>query len=529
MKIIKPIHHLILLMITSCFISACGTVPIKSPAELAIDHGYVTGSIQTKEVIGLHLRSTQGDTAYVYSGEQSFVDRALGAWVPEGSYRITHLATKGVVNQNLIAVGDKSLPLISVKAGEITDLNRLLPFNLGGSKYALVSLEGKDTTSKLLEEFPELFDTPTPIEWQASGSIPVGKISSGSTGHGLIIDAMLAFGDSKQRGEELELNGLTHENAFKVLRQFSQANTKLVVGSDGTGYFGTHTGQIRYKKDGEWRVLDTGTLEAINAIELREDSLAAILFETGDLILLDENRKPSFEKLSFSQGEIPIDVRSLNGKRYVSSVITPASSELSESGPVSMPIVRVYEQHGSEIRLVSELAGTTKTNAYFQIKPVISASGNILIVALPPGDSWTLNTATGQTTKLDTPHKFSGASHNVNENLLTLWLASGMFSKASTTNDLGSTWQNLPKPPYQPQDIYLNNMESGYMWSVSIGMVTSSFKLEKFNKKVKDDWEDVTKTEVSCQQILSNYSKNEHYCMFPNATMKTFANNRWRN
>jgi len=505
--------------------AGCATAPEKKPSELAGDHGYLTGAIHSKEIVGLELQGENGKRVSVYTDSTFLAHRRINTWIPTGKYQIVRMIIPGIVNTNLVTFEKNSLPEIELKAHGVTDLGNLVPVNLGGGAYTLAWQPRTDRRQpRIVQENLEIFDPNRSITWSASGKLPLGKISTGSTGLGLIADWVVAYGEAGQRGKSMGFDDLTHENALVHIQSFSSPVTPLYLDDAGSEYFGTTLGAIRYKTGDSWNLMTTGSLEAVTAVRYEASGHILAALESGEL-LESIDGGTTWKRLStFGTGELAVDIRKINGILYVSTWIPDEvlGVKLSEAQTVK-PTVKIYSIAGEQLEEIAvvECAQTLKVFA----SPRIENNATSLFVSMPQETLAEVNVSTGSVRKIDPPKKFTGFSYSAESDLMAVWLAGGMFSHAHFSDDLGNNWGKLPKPPYQPRDIYLETTANGYMWSLSANFNSTNYELARIDAN-KNRWEPIAESDKSCTQILSNFQHNQHYCVFPNGVLLELSNNK---
>ncbi len=111
---------------------------------MAVSHGYVVGSVHSDMSLGLTLKSANGKEVLLPADLSLLSAKGVGGWVPAGSYEIVSLINRSIVGNDVISIPKNSLPKIEVKAGHITDINHLIPVNLGKGKQAVLSIARKE-------------------------------------------------------------------------------------------------------------------------------------------------------------------------------------------------------------------------------------------------------------------------------------------------------------------------------------------------------------------------------------------------
>ncbi len=510
-------------------LAACTTTPVKPVSEMVISNGLVIGSIHAEDAVGLVFVSDSGKKSILYAINGYAPTKEISGWLAPGEYSITQFLTRGPVNNNRIAIPKGSLPTINVKAGEIVDLNHLIPFTLGAGMYTFVSKVRKGKVDhKMLSENADLF-ADTPIKsWVAKGKVIQSKIAFGSSGQGALIDLIINSGMKKMQGNQINplSHDATHEDAYPVIKALSQPSTDLITDENGNSYFGTILGQIRYKTNGEWGSIDTGHLEAVVALDVSYSTITAGL-ESGKIIESKDEGKTFKQIFDIVYPEIVMDIRTISNTRVIGAWDPEAqNSQTKRSYPYNIiPAVSLYKEKNSNFEKINTVHGTKVIG--YNYKPDIENIGEDIFIAFPPKTIYKVNLNSSATNKLILTKTFSGVAVNQDKNLLNTWLAKGMFSNAMYSDDLGTNWLPLPKPPFQPTHIHLNSATDAYMWESTIGVTTTAFALNKMSHSAKK-WKEITKSTSDCRKILMNFNQDEHYCVLPSGGLKTFINNEWR-
>lgn len=511
------------------FLVGCATNAVKSPADMAVSHGYVVGSVHSDMSLGLTLKSANGKEVFLPADLSLLSAKGVGGWVPAGSYEIVNLINRSIVGNDVISIRKDSLPKIEVKSGHITDINHLIPVNLGEGKQTVLSIARKEPfTPYVAEANSDLFSGKAPISWVAEGELAESTLKMGGSGQGLIIDWIIHAGRRSQQAEQLDLLSQvkTHEDAFDLIKAYRQPSTALLIDHEGNSYFGTQTGQVRFKKAEIWGVMDTGYLDAVIALDIRSDGTITVGLDSGKLIQSSDNGKNWNLKYQLPKNELFFGIKSFPGKQFVATWIPDANSGvyLSHVGQKINPVMKLYEVQGDLLTEVLQMKGKEAYGCCF--RPIFAGTKKALYLAMPADQIqvYDVESSSGRFLKLQKP--FSGFWVNDEESFMTVWLAGGMFSTAFFSDDQGASWKSLPKPPYQPRHIYLDGAQSGLMWSLAIGLNSASFKLDKLDS-AKNTWQEITKSETDCLHLLPNFTKREYFCILDNGIIRTYANGKW--
>ena len=511
-------------------LTGCVTTDNRPPSELVNNHGYLVGAFQSREMSGLELQSDDGKHYSVYADNRLLTHREFGAWVPAGKYQITRVLSPAGIKENYVKVKKNSLPEVEVKAHGVTDLGNLFPINLGGGEYSIVwRARTNQFVPKVVRENQSIFYPNNFLTWSASGKLSVSHMHTASSGLGLIVDVILAISEASQRGEAIRFEDMTHENSLQYFQLLGSPSTRLHSDGDNFEYFGTTLGSIRYKNGKIWRVIRTGSLEAVAAVHFEQDGKILVALESGELIVSTDTGVTWQQLASLHSGELAFDIKIIEGTYYVSTWSPDATHgvELGNLREVK-PVINIYRLNDAELKSIASIEGKQMAKMYLGwgfVKPKIETHGTSMLVYAPLNTLAEFSTVTGSVRKIDSPQKMHGFSYNDKANLLVVWVSGGIFSKAHFSDNMGMDWHELIKPSYQPREIHLETPTKGHMWSESINANSTNYELTRMDTN-NNQWEAIIAADKSCASILSNYQMNRYYCVYPSGVIVELSGNR---
>lgn len=520
------------LLLVLSFISGCTTVPEIPPEEQIKTHGLLIGTIHSKNAVGIKLKSSAGKSVLVNTQGAALNGKYISAWLEPGSYEIISIHSfSGLANNNVITVPKGSLPKVKIKVGEVVDLNHLIPYTSGSTQYTVIAVKRTHPfTPPVMQKQPLLFSGAEISSWTVSGPIAQSELIFGSTGQGFIVDMINNNSLSNQLGEAdpVLTENSTHEEVFEHIKALSLPTTRITTTADGSAYFGTALGQVRYKQDGSWQYLDTGYIEAITAIDVSESNNITVALESGIILETTDRGKTWYKKYQFKDERFILDLRTIENNLVISTVTPLEGYDGLDMTPYSQftPKISIYSLREEALNILHEetLAGMY-TIGFRLYPPRIENIDSTLFFMISGNTAFRINTQTKQVTHITLPDRFTGMSVNKKKGFLVVWLAQGIFSNSFYSADLGDNWQSLPKP-FQPHHVELKSTTEAYMWDKNAGLNSGWFEYNKMDVK-NDKWSTLAEAPVTCGEILMNFKLNEHYCVMPNGTLKTFKNNSW--
>lgn len=518
-----PIKFLLLIITLSVF--GCATAPELPPEEQVKSHGLLIGTINLKNAVGIQLVSSKNKKVFVGTRGGIRNGKYVSAWLKPGFYDIVNFNISNSAFINAVKIPKGSLPQIEIKVGEVFDLNNIILHTSGERRYSIIVKERSALSAAF--NLPQILDGAKYISWVVSSPVAQGTLVFGSTGQGLLVDAIVNYGQGTKLGELVQVlpENISHEQAFEQVKPFGLPTTKVVAAGDGSSFFGTALGQVRYKKGGSWRYFDTGFVEAVTAIDVSSLNSITVALESG-IILTTKNFGESWKELyRFENGEYILDVRTIKNKLMISAVTVVEGYDrliISPNKEIT-PKISVYSLSENVVDVLYEkVFGLINIGTLDFFPPNIESIGDVMFFSIPfVNELVRINSQTKRVSDLVLPKKITGMSVSEDESYVTIWLAQGVFSNAFYSTDFGESWNKLPKPPYLPKHIELKSEGEAYMWSTS-----GAYEYQEMDVQNRT-WSKLAKSPKSCINLLTNYELNEHYCVLPSGSLKTFKAGVW--
>lgn len=522
---------LIFLVLIFSVISGCAAVPEIPPEKQITTRGLLIGTMYLKDVAGIGLESSDGKSIFIGTHQKELNSRYIAEWVDPGEYKVVNIQQFGISNKNIIAVPEGSFPKIEVKLGEVVDLNNLIGFSLGEGQYTIISAKRTHPfVPPLLQNNPELFDGINVVPWTASGPISQSEIKFGSTGSGLIIDLLVenelmsALGNAST----LSLKNITHKKAIELIKPLSTPTTRISSAPDGTPYFGTALGQIRYKKGEQWSYLDTGYIDSITAIYVVSSNNITVGLASG-LILETTDGGKSWRKIyKYNNDSFIVDLHVIEGELFISTIDILEGNSNVDYPPIRSftPIISMSTLHDGKLnKFHTENLPTSNSLMLKLSPPLFEYINDYLFVMWPAKKAFRVNIKTKEVSQISVPEIFTDASVNKEKGYLTVWSAGGIFSDALYSKDFGDTWFNLPKPGFRTNHIELKSPKEAYMLSER-GYSEVNIESDKW----VDKFDDLNECNQVDNYVLVNMPQKEYYCVMSNGSLKTFRpfkDNHW--
>ena len=413
--------------------SGCGTIQVKEPSEMALTHGYVVGAMHSENSIGLEIKSESGKSWKIPAPRDFKATKTIETWVPAGTYTLKNVLSQSIVNDDTIALSEDAFPKIIIKAGEVTDLNHIIPVHLGKGKYTVLSLKRNEPfSSTKLEKLQAVLGNLTTNHWFSEESLSESKIKFGSSGLGLIPDLITAHGKKREFAEKIDLlkEAKTHQQAFDIVKSFGMPSTFLYKSPAGNYYFGTNIGQIRYLDGEEWKVIDTGYLAGVMAVEYLSNDHIVVGLDSGKVIESVNNGADWNLRSVVSNDELIFDIKSVNQELFVGTWVpdTENGTQIFGVNKKIIPTAKIYKVVGNELVEQYSLEGTdTYTWNY---KPTFEVNDETIFVTLPPKTIHAFNTQSGTGKQLIFDKYYSGFDINEEKDILIRWFSGGLRSNA---------------------------------------------------------------------------------------------------
>ncbi|MGF1723548.1 hypothetical protein [Photobacterium nomapromontoriensis] len=524
---IKVVFSLLLVL---SFVNGCQITPKIDPYTQIKDQGIVIASFNSPIPVGLVLEREDGEV-FNYSSTYSYKPtKNVWSWLPPGKYQINALLVQSILGFDTVPLNKEQFNPIIVEIGRVTDLNQLIPIDFGGGKYTLLSLPRQGSyEADVVQENPKLLLDEEPIEWSSSDrKVSVGDIKFSSSGMGFIVDTILtASKKSQQTQDKLTLDGsLDHFQVFELVKSLSPTTNAVVSDNFGNDLIGTFFGKVKVNNNGIWSVSDTGTTDAILALEVTELNAVYAGLETGKVLVSNDFEKGWNEVISLGGDELIFGIKEHKEKLYVGTwkpTLKDGKFTVLSNTQIS-PQISLYTIENNIAEKLFTING--KEMFPFGVKMSLIDDNDYLYIILPGDTLFRVSKGSKEYTKLETPEVFSGASISDEGSVITIWRNQGLFSSAYQSKDHGATWAELKGIPANP--IFVLNELSGetVSWSIAMNFNSSNLDFDKLEENGK--WTPITVSDTDCRGVIASQDSGQYYCVLSNGLLREFSDGNWK-
>jgi hypothetical protein len=504
---------------------AADKAPSSSPAQLSATHGFVRVSLAQEALeTGLSLRAPSARKAERLSRDTTIGRYTYGAWLPAGDYQV----------EGLKSADGSPYQVVTVRAGQMTDLGAVLQLQLGGYQTVLLAIAHPEAAAEAAaarKRFDKELVGET-IEWRPTAPPMANKSGTPGASAGLVVDLLLAYDRRVNKPAfNTQMRSATTVDELYRLAKLAVAPDVDEPGVDpeGNSYYGADFGQLRVRRvNAEWQTLDTGTLASIAAVEIHGDRMFAGTAD-GAIRSSDDRGQTWREVARVGEGETLLDIDVAAERLLVLAATTTRDHRF--------PRIK----YGAQIKLYSATADQPNDLAFVRVianvkqvrlrVPGISdafagqAVGDIYYVNAVD-DVQRLDARSMQWSTLKPPHRVSSLHIAGKPTVLTALLAQGMFSKVSLSTDEGATWTPYNRPPYAIYDVGFVSPDIGSAsrWSSGAFSATLEFLSYDPNKKA---WSKTHEAPFGCKLMLRDATYAQQHCVTSGGSILAYVDNAW--
>jgi hypothetical protein len=504
-------------------LGGCAQAPVvQSPAELKGTHGFVHASLPVSAT-ALRLRSAAAGTEHTLVRQPQHGPHAYGLWVPEGQYEIVDLRSPD---------GTAYVP-VSVSRGRVTDLGGIVRFEIGNYEFVRLPVRHPELvveSREAVRSMQAFLASPQPIEWRPQGPPQAERIPNPPSGLGLIVDLIAEY-DRKVNRPPLsqQLKGLKTTEEF-----FSRATAAMPpltdepgVDAEGRLYYGAELGQIRVRaRNGEWSHLDTGTLEAVSAVEISGRTIVAGT-AAGELRVSDDG-KTWRRAFALPAGESVVDIDRAGSRWIVLAARLDPAPNPQFAHVRSTDRVKVYSSTQDDLGAMAMLREIALPEKKFIIRGMglrgQHAGGTYYLGSGP--DLLKLDLATLQWSSATPPgHRVDGV-HISPKGVLTVYRQQGAFSKLQLSTDQGKTWREADTPPYVFNDVYFESPQNGLATRYAMGAFSSTIEFMAYDAAA-NTWKKTHEAPAGCVRVLRDADNLQRWCVTSGSSILNYEAGRW--
>lgn len=493
-------------------------------ADPKLSSGFVRVSLPQLELGGgVSLRGAGSAKPVRLVRDPSLGAHSFAAWVPAGEYQL-----EGLVSTD----GSPYLP-IPVRAGQMTDLGAIVQVQLGGYESALLAIEHPEATADL-HRAQEKMAGEIPGEtlvWRPKAAPKSNQAGSPSAGLGLIVDLLSAY-DRRVNKPPLskQLKGATTTEELYRLAKLTVAPSteQSAVDDQGNLYYGADLGQLRVRgAGGEWRSVDTGTLDSITAVAASGRQLV-VGTAAGSIRVSDDAGETWRQASQLPAGDIVIDVDRV-GEHWLLLVATTARND-------RLPMLRC----ANEIKVYSTPADPGELSFLHLVTTAKAAplrlggmsdpfagvvSGQYYLVNAQ-SEVHRLDAASMQWTSVKPLPTVSSIQVGGTPGVITALYAAGMFSKVSASFDNGTTWKAYERPPYAIYDVRMTDAGHGTASRWSSGMFSATLEFLDYEAD-KKSWKRAYDAPPGCRMMLRDADYAQRFCVTSGGSILARQDGQW--
>ncbi len=502
---------------------ATGPEPKQQPEQLRATHGFVRVTIPSGAISGpVIFEPLRGGGDRYLQAHPELGANVLGAWLPAGDYQIS----------DLLQANGSQYPPIHVESGRITEMGALIDVQLGGYEFMRIAFAHPEAKAQLQEAVKKLrphLATTEVLEWSMPATPKVQQLKNPPTGLGLIADLISLYERNVNEPPiQQRIKEATSVDSIYHLALTSMPPRTDEPGVDAAGslYYGADLGQVRVRNgDGHWSALDTGTLQAITAVEASAGRL--VVGTASGEIRASGDGGISWQKIAAVDAtESVVDIDRIDGRWIVISAVTAPlvpTVEITKRW-------KVYSSVRDDMSELSLIRDTTVPDAAeFASRVGIrgQAAGHDTYYINALTELQKLDLRTMQWAAIKPPQSLITHFSLSNDGaVLTVFLARGGFSKLSVSPDQGATWQSPDRPSYQVKGIHFETMKIAHATRTEVSAFSSRFQFLNYDP-VADGWVKAYEAPAGCTQLLRGVDNLQRFCLTSGGSILDYSNGKW--
>jgi hypothetical protein len=494
---------------------------VQSPEELRGTHGFVHATL----LRGLQGVTLKGAADHTLRRQPENGATAFGLWVPAGEYDVEGLVARD---------GSRYTP-VTVVAGRMTDLGGLARMEIGGYENVTLPIRHPELDAerqKALQALrPHLRDA-TPIEWRPTAPPAAVRPVTPPTNLGLIADLITLYERERNKpplNAQLKQAATIEEFYRGAVSVLPPATDEPASDAAGNLYYGAELGQVRMRsRDGQWSTLDTGTIQAVMAVEASGNLLVAGT-AAGEL-RVSSDRKTWRRAAALPADEAVVDIDRF-GKRWI--VLGARMQTRFAGGPYggayqTAEVLRVYSTTSDDLgglALLREVQLTEPWLVFLGRTPRGQGAGNAYYVT-SVAEMLKLDLATLQWTTLPNPGHGMHGFHVAKNGLVTAYRNQGIFSKINLSTDQGATWRPAETPPYPFYDVAFEAPDKGLATRFAMGAFSSTIEFLEFDA-TQNKWQKTHEAPGGCARLLRDADNVQRYCLTTGNSILNYVGGKW--
>lgn len=504
-------------------LTGCVTIPTtQEPAQLRATHGYAHLSlIPSKNPISVTVQSIKDGNNYLLAKQTQHGPFAHGLWLPPGEY-----AVNGMYNPD----GSRYLTFV-VEQGRLTNLGGLVHFSLGGYETVLLPIEHPE----IIEETQRAIGTLRPhlvnqtaVTWRPQLLPKPVADSTQPTGMGLIVDLLMHYQRHVNKppfNEQLKQSKSISEFFQHAITASPPQTDEPASDQNANLYYGANVGQIRVRSnDKRWTSIDTGTLQALMAVEVSNNLLLA--GTAHGQIRGSQDGKTWKKYASLGDDEAVLDIDRIGNRWMIlSSKLTPMPQAPTINLVDTIKIHTATKDDLSDLSLLRTLQLPEQV-MLFNGMGIRGQSGANVYYINSGKELHKLDLATLQWSSISLPHTISGYNVSAKTGVLTAYLNRGMFSKLNVSSDGGQQWRPTDTPPYTIYDVYFESATQGKATRWSAGAFTATIEFLQYNPS-DNTWQKTHEAPQGCVRLLRDSNNFQRFCLTSGGSILDYVDGQW--
>jgi hypothetical protein len=503
-------------------LAGCAPQPVvQSPAELKATHGFVHVSL-IRGMSGLTLKGAE-DHRLVRQPEHGAM--AYGLWLPAGEYDIADMIGRD---------GTRYLP-VTVGAGRLTDLGGLARMEVGGYENVTLPIRHAELaaeTQKALEALKPHLREAAPIEWRPTAPPLAVRPPTPPSNLGLIVDLITEYERNRNKPP---LNAQLKQ--ARTIDEFYRGAVAVMPpqtdepASDAAGnlYYGADLGQVRIRaRDGQWSSVDTGTIQAITAVEVSGGMLVA--GTANGQLRMSSDRRTWRQAASLAADDAVVDIDRIGNRWLVLAARLQTNFAPGAYGGFyqTADLVKVYSTTADDLSglaLLREIPLTDKVFIQRGMAPRGQGAGNVYYVT-SVAELLKLDLTTLQWSTATNPGHGLHAFHVAKNGLITAYRNQGVFSKLHLSSDQGASWRPAETPPYVFYDILFDAPDKGVATRFAMGAFSSSIEFLEYDAG-QNKWQKTHEAPGGCARLLRDADNVQRYCLTTGNSILNYVGGKW--
>lgn len=449
---------------------------------------------------------------------------ALGLWLPAGQYKIEDWKGRWV----------QGYPVITVRAGHLTDLGQLVPIPIGNKEVVVLPFRNHEVApgrAAMLAAYPDALSPSKVIEWQVPDVPTTPAQQANGMRKGEVLEALISIYQSEKNDSPM-IRKLAAAPTREQLLQVGQSSMPPRTDAPAADaqarlYYGADLGMLRVRTPaGQWSAIDTGTLFSVTAVAVHGNTLVAG-YANGTIRVGTIDGGGWREVAALGWNEQIADIDYVNGRWLVATRRRDPARENGAPGRMNrIQVLAAGRDDFADLAVIRSLPITR--DEYRQFETVRAEVYRDAYYLLATPYFLRLNTADMGWDELAAPRQVREMHVSPSTEMLTLSGFDGFVTYlVQVSTDRGASWRKLTPPRVVGLDAYFENPEEGRATRIDRFNSDKTFKTLAW-LPAKNDWLTMTKTPDECVALLPDDKHVHRFCTTAAGSIYTHLEGGWQ-